>query len=298
MNNEDETLFFSIHYRRSLFFEDTVLRIANAGYKFLIYHTGGENRFDKFGIQHPNIIYRETTPTSFDGAMMELRQSNLFNGYKYLIHLDNDCFLSGTLELEEYLHECVEDRYDFVCHTVGKPYLEYNEYPKRKQITEVQDIKFLDGEPPVPVPHFENAYLFITKRIWDRLTVHDVGHMRRFIHAVYKNKAKIGAHKCKYMWNYTNYGMEWFHIGHLMEKYLTIESGQNLTKYNSQSSFDQFRIAYFVAQEEIYGHRIYQDNTIRNNLERLYEYMGSREYLLSIWNEITKETCMENWKKC
>lgn len=295
MIQKDEVLFFSIHYRRSLFFEDTVLRIMNAGYKFLIYHTGGNNGFGKFAAQHPNIIYKETNPTSFDGAMMELRQSNLLDRYKYLVHLDNDCFLSGTTDLEEYLSECIEENYDFVCHTVSEPYLKYDEYPKGKHIIEVKDLRFADGDPPVPVPHFENAYLFISKSMWDRLSAHDVGHMRRFISAVHRNRAKIGAHKCRYMWNYTNYGNEWFHIGHLMEKYLTIENGQNLFKYNKESSFDQFRIAYFLAQEELYGYGIYRDNTIRENLNKLYDHMGGREYLLSKWNETVKGTCLENW---
>lgn len=287
--------FYTNYYKQTHFFDDTIRRIANAGYKWVVLLTGPPGPFRGCPIDHPNVQIVQGPPTSYDNGMMIFKQNNLLPETELICHIDCDCFLSGTEELEEYIQEFQDVEYDYACHTVGSP--ASSRYPTDTHIAPVYDQHFKDNgptEPPTPEPHYENAYQLIRKSIWNKLTVQEVGHHRRFLYALDQHGAKFGSHRANYRWDYTNWGREWWHIGHIFEKYSTIESGQSYDKYNSESEFDMFRAGFFAAQERIYGD-IYPE-PFRQRVHQFYEYFGGKQAVLNCWDIIVSGTCMENWK--
>jgi hypothetical protein len=233
--------------------------------------------------------------------MMAFKANNLLNIApiaQYIIHLDNDCFLSDTNELEEYIEEFIAGDYDYACHLVSQAVAD--QFKSDSHICHVtnQSIVYLDDSGiPSPFPHYENAYQIMKKSMWDRLSVEEVGHHRKFIAALHKQGAKMGAHKASYLWDYTNWGKEWLHIGHIMEKHISLEgsSTQELTKYNKNSDFDRFRAGYFAAQERYYGSKIYSDR-MHSRLQIYYAHFGGKDIVLDAWDRICRGTCMENWR--
>lgn len=298
---KEEVLFYSNHYKRCWFFEDTVRRIADAGYKWAILLTGSPGPFRHCHVDHPRVKFYETSQTSYDSGMVTFKRSGILlqPGVKYLVHIDNDCFLNGIQELEEYLEEFVDGGYDYACHLVGNPAA--SRYPTETHIAHVFDQKMIPSldtpDTPTPDPHYENAYQAIRVSAYQKLTEFDVGHHRRFLAALHKTGAKMGAHKASYRWDYSNWGKEWFHVGHIFEKYLQLEANNlaGIQRYNPDSEFDLFRCGFFVAQERCYGN-IYPSSFVPA-LEAYYAHMGGQDRALECWSRLTQGTCMENWVK-
>jgi hypothetical protein len=285
--------FYTNYYKQTHFFDDTIRRVANAGYQWVVLLTGPPGPFRDCPVNHPNVRIVQGPPTSYDNGMMIFKQKGLLPDTELICHIDCDCFLNGTDELHEYIDEFERDSYDYACHTVGST--ASNRYTSDGLIAPVHDQMFKDNgpsEPPTPEPHYENAYQLIRKSIWDKLTVHDVGHHRRFLYALHQHGAKFGSHKATYRWDYTNWGKEWWHIGHIFEKYSTLESAGHITKYNPESEFDMFRAGFFAAQEAWYGHDIYPA-WFHKRLNKFYDHFGGLDAVLYCWARVIQGTCME-----
>lgn len=299
MVDQDEVLLYSNHFKRCRFFEDTVRRLADAGYTWVILHTGPPGHFRECQVEHPFVVKMRANPTSYDSGMMTFKGAGMLEhpDVKYLVHIDNDCYLSGLDEFEAVLEEFVSGCYDYACHLVGRA--SNDRYASSGQLSRVDDQMFKDNgpnEPPTPEPHYENAYQIIRKQLWDKLSMHDVGHHRRFLKALADRGAVFGARKASYHWDYSNYGKEWFHVGHLFEKHLQLEANNRdaIRRYNPESDFDLFRAGYFAAQEEYYGD-IYPA-AFKAALAFYWTHMGGRTKCLDTWTKYTTGTCMENWK--
>lgn len=299
MIDKSKIVFVSNYYRHSFFFKDTIRRILNSGYDVVIQSTGGSNEFGTLNLTHPQLSVVNAGNKSYDAGVVSLKENINFSKYDYIILLDNDLFMSSIVEMEEYIGEFIGGGYDFACHLVGEKYSNMYDYGN-KHIAEVKDQAFLPPElidqPDIltPSPHWENAYLIVRREMWDKMSSLDVSHHRRFIHAVHRENAKLGSHKANYRWGFTNWGREWFHVGHLMSYYLYLE-GKNIEKFDRDSEFDLFRAGYFFAQEEKYGPGIYSSK-INESLMMLEKHIGGKSKALDVWNKYIKDTCMENWE--
>jgi len=292
-------LFYTNYYKQTHFFDTTIRRIANAGFPIVVLLTGESGPFRKCPVQHDNVTIIEGPHQgcSFDLGMQIFKKHRLLEVHAptVLCHIDCDCFLSGLQELSNYINSFEKGKYDYACHTVGS--LSSNKYLSDEPIGHVYDQMFNDNgpsEPPSPEPHYENAYQLVRKSIWDKLTVEEVGHHRRFLAALHKHGAKFGSHHASYRWDYTNWGKEWFHIGHIFEKFDTLEHGQPIDKYNPDSEFDLFRAGFFAAQERCYGSHTYPTE-FHASLNAFYQHFGGKDRTLECWDRLVKGTCMENW---
>jgi hypothetical protein len=218
-----------------------------------------------------------------------------FAGHEVILLIDNDCFLSGTEHLDKFLYDFVKGDYDFACHHVSRH--DYKGYQFEGCIAPVPDQKFGPANiyPGfVPIPHWENAYLLIRKELWDRLSEDDVSHTRKWIKAVVREKAKLGAHRAEYRATHTHFGDEWFHVGNLMNYYNKIDSG-DARGFRHDSGLDMSRLGYFVAQADIYSIDIYPQ-TQRRNLLKIVTSHG-KNHVLAAWERLTEGTCMQTWSK-
>lgn len=299
--NKSEVVIFSNHHRRNEFFEDTMLRFMKAGYFVMVQDTGGENPFGKFSVRFPGfLLHKQIASTSYDGGMMEWKRSNLFDKkVKYLVHVDNDCFVSDMSGFEEYLTEFIQDDYDFAGHLVSEASCNRYDY-SNSRLAPIKDMTITvpsnPNDIPTPQPHYETSYTIIKKDLWDDLTIEEVGHMRRFVVAMHNRGAKFASHKASYRWNYTSWGKEWLHLGDIMGKYYVLASNDPF-KYNPDGEFDKYRIGWFAFHDEVYpDSEVFAHPHIRARLNSLYEYFGGKEKVLDCWKALTKNTCMENWK--
>jgi len=108
---------------------------------------------------------------------------------------------------------------------------------------------------------------------------------------MYELGAKFGAHRCNHRLTFSHFGDEWFHVGALMASYYrVIKVDLNV---DPSSIIEASRIGYFAAQERHYG-EIYHDID-KAKLQRFYNHFGGKSAVLSAWDELTKDTCMQDW---
>jgi hypothetical protein len=291
---EDKVTIVSNHHRRSLFFESTMQRLSDAGFKKIVIQNTGAGPMGNY--QGPSSKIINLGQSTYDNGMIKLKQTLSNDDSEYIVLIDNDCFLSDTNHFKEYLNDFEKGNYDFACHFIGA-HLYTDDYVFKGSLAPVTDQKILPADVfpwIVPDPHWENAYLIIRRSMWDKLSVDDVSHGRKYIAALVRENAKLAVHKALYVGTHSHYGDEWFHVGALMRHYHLIES-KKLGQVSVESPFDKARLGYFIFQEEIYGD-IYPGN-IKQNLEAFYTKLGGKDSCLTAWKELIKGTCMEGWQK-
>jgi hypothetical protein len=231
--------------------------------------------------------------------MMEWRRSGLLSGpHKYIVHIDNDLFLSGTREFTEYLEEFVQGGYDFAGHLVSQATCDRYQYSSGT-LAHVQDLWIQPatgpGDVATPNPHWETSYMILKTSLWESLTVEEVGHMRKFVIAMSQRGARMAAHKATYRWDYSAWGKEWFHLGHIMEKYSKLENSTPFA-YGPESSFDKFRVGWLAFHKLIYPEsNIFSKVDAR--LTELVNYFGGEKVILDYFHDLARGTCLENWSR-
>jgi hypothetical protein len=290
------TILISSHHRRSLFFEKGIKLLVDK-YPLILQNTeNSDHGFGEFGLHHPNItIHKNNKQMSYDESMVQFKSILKDYSFDNLVFLDNDIFFTNTKYFEAQLKEFVDDNYDYCCHFIG-PYermmneIDFGQYGMRQ----VKEVKFTPWEYYpyfAPAPHWENAFMFISKRLWDALTPDEVSHGRKFIRATFEKGFKMGTRKCNYRGTYTHFGDGWFHVGALMSYYYRLEI-LNPDGLDVKSSTDMARIGYFIVQRNIFGKDIYSER-INSNLNVICLLLGGENIPLNAWNEHIKGTCME-----
>lgn len=297
----DRVLVISTHYKRSGFFETTVRRLLNDGFFVAVLDTGNGSfggRFSVSVMRHKNLFTFSTNPTSYDGSMIEWKTKFLpmFQPPPdYIVYIDNDLYLSGTEELKQYLTEFVSKDIDFASHLVREDVRRRYSFAPGEQIALVDNMVIHPGEIPTPEPHFESSYMIIKHSLWEQLSTEDVGHMRKFITSISNHNAKIGAHYADYLWNYSAWGREWFHVGDIMNRYGQLDGSQPFR--HTGSEYDLFRVGYFAAHEKYYpGSSILSAPQVKDRLVELYNLVGGKKEALACWDRISQNTCLQNWK--
>lgn len=291
--NKDSILLISNHHRRSPFFESSMRRLWDDGFQNVIIQNTGGGEFCNYAGPAREIFNSSQIP--YDSGMVNFKARLANESCDAIALMDNDCFLGGTEHFKRYVEDFISGGFDFACHFIqAGMYAGLTE--KHGCIYKVPQVKMLSSDVfpfIVPEPHFENAYLLISKQMWDRLSSDDVSHGRKFIAALVREKAKFGAHEAKYVGSHSHYGDEWFHVGNLMSYYHHVESG-SIDCVSSGSQLDKSRLGYFAVMEDSYG-EIYPAS-YKASLDRFYQRLGGRDQCRSAWNELTKDTCMMDWK--
>lgn len=273
---KQSTLIISNHHRRSYLFEQTMNMLWNNGYQNILIHDTGNCTWGKY--QGKCSEYKELGWISYDQGMIEFKKRIDTSKYKRIIMLDNDLFLSDINHFEKYLSEFITDKYDFACHHVSADCYKDYIYQQDNCITllDKQDFIPTDVYPGfVPNPHWENAYLIITTELFNKISQDDISHGRKWIKAMARENARMGAHKANYKLIYSHYGPEWFHVGNLFGYYYRLENQQ---EFNPESTLDMSRLGYFFHQES------FCPGITPNGL--LDKYKDFETVALKKWNEL------------
>lgn len=296
----DSTIILSNHHRRSPYFEDTLRRLHNDGWTVWVQETGGA----KWGqCQGPYAEHINSGTKSYDQAMIlwkralrQWQQAGKLDRVDRILFLDNDCFLSGTNHLQKYIQDFIDGGYDFASHHVSEDCYNDHVFEGDSCIAEVKNQTFepADIYPGFcPNPHWENAYMLITKELYNKLSEADVGHGRKWIKAMVREGAKLGAHKAEYRLRYSHFGDEWFHVGNLMHYYYKIERGD--LSFSPDSELDMSRLGYFNSTVRAKFKQWFGPVTNTVRLPIANEH-GNYERSLEAWDNLISGTCMENWE--
>lgn len=289
--DKSRVLVVSHHHKRSVFFEDTMWRLWDAGYKKIFIQNTGIETWGKY--QGPGML-RNLGIQSYDQAQQNLYQaaSRSSDAFDYIVWIDNDCWLSSLNHFEQYLQDFIDGGYDFSSHFVSGKSLEGYNF-QGKTIVPVQNQQFLHSEHYpgfCPEPHWENAYMIMKFSSYLKLSNHDVSHGRLWLKAIHDHGMKMGVHQANYLGSYTHYGTEWFHMGYFMAYMSKIED--RFMDWNLDSEQDMFRLGCIIEQGCIYGHHIYPHN-INLYFDSLPLYIIQKA--TSTWHKFVEGTCMAKW---
>lgn len=295
--NKDKILIYSNHHRRSPWFERTIQRLWDDGFKnIVIQNTGGNGDFHQYQGPAKQIIH--AGHQTYDSGMRGFKRTLNVKDIDAMVLIDNDCFLSGTAHFNKYVEEFLEQGYDFASHYVSaSAYVDaqHETYKAGRCIADSVEQKFLQAEvfPGfVPEPHWENAYLIIRPEMWNRLTDDDVSHGRKYLKALTREGAKMGTHEAKYVGTHSHYGEEWFHVGALMQFYYYVESGA-VDKFNEASTFDMARLGYFLDTETKFPGSL--PDRYKANIAKIMNKLTNKDAPISAWKGLTSGTCIETW---
>lgn len=289
-------LVISNHHRRSLFFEESMQKLWDAGFnRMWIQDTGAERWGPYLG---PKSFYWRSGNIPYDRGVQNFKRQ-ITGDYDTILMIDNDCFISDVEVIKQYIKDFEDGGYDFAAHHVSKDCYDGYEFGD-STICEVTNQTFepADIYPGFcPVPHWENAYLLIKKTLWDSLTEDEVGHGRKWLKAIHERKAKMGAHYADYRLTYSHHGPGWFHVGNLFAYYNRLE--EQVPRFVLDSELDMSRLGYFYAQRNTYGRGAYPEGPgiypdgIEAKLDLIQDDIADKALLA--WKRLTSDTCMENW---
>jgi len=317
-----EVVILCCHLNRNLFFEDSIKRLWEVGFKNVWIMQTSKPTFGKYqgpyskyieplltlhlsAIPNYNLLWNEAILT----FQKELKVSKL--DYQYVFLMDFDLFFTDTKEFLETLDELVEEQYDHVSRlNLEQVDRNYN-WGKKNNIVEIPDVKHHDcphkgKEYPITVPQFCTGWEIISKKLWESFTEYEFAHWGRMISGAVDRGFKMGAQKCTHgiELNMTisgpghaeqAWGKEWFHVGRL-PRYYSMVDVQKFDFLHPGHGPHLFRMGLFAKQAEIYGEHIYPTD-IQKKLEATYKYVGGRDKCLKEWNHWTKGTPLEHWEK-
>lgn len=290
---KQDTLIISNHHKRSLFFEESMRRLADHGYTNIIIQDTGSESWGAY--QGPKSLYYRSGSIPYDAGVVNFKNRILplvSKPWSRILMIDNDCFISDPTVVDKYIEDFENGTYDFSCHHVSaSDYDGYEFGDSSIAPVENQAFKPADIYPGFcPVPHWENAYLLINRGTWEALSSDDVSHGRKWIKAMATNRVRFGAHAANYRLTYSHFGEGWFHVGSLFAYHYRLEHAN--PQFHSDSELDLSRLGYFMHEHARNGTTY--PAVVEQNLERF-----SDETLIKAceaWERLTEGTCMEDFQ--
>ena len=284
-----KTILVTLYHRRNVLYEEGISKFLEAGYPLYLYETIDQNSFGNFGIVHDNVVHLEAIQGSYDAAMMDLKNKLDHLEWNTVVFLDSDIFFDDITYAEKLVKQFNESDYGF-CSYFENVFVYDSKYVFDGLIAEVKNQTFeAVNQPPYnfkPVPHYENAFMFIKRNTWNKLIPGHFTNTRELIRGIMEAKTKIGVHEREARLTYSHKGEGWFHIGNLTQYYNILDGGE-LHRLDSKSEIDKARIGFFVFQRERYGKEIYSEfvNLYLNNAAKLF---GGEKEVLASWNRLYK----------
>lgn len=287
MIDHSRVLVLSNHYYRSLYFEETMQDLWDKGFKNIFIQDTGSEAWGPY--QGPKSFYHRSGVISYDQGMVNFKKLLSGIDYDVILMIDNDCFIKDISQVNKFIHDFQQDNYEFSCHHVTKKMYDGYQFGD-STISHVTNQTFepCDIYPGFkPYPHWENAYLLITRKVWDSLSSNDISHGRKWLRAMWNMGVKMGAHIANFRMTYTQHGEGWFHVGNLMAYYHKLEKNE---LFDRSSQLDMSRLGYFYAQEAKYGSDTYS-STIKARLDNIPPQVIAKA--MEAWKLLVNNTCME-----
>lgn len=206
-----------------------------------------------------------------------------------VVFVDSDTFFENIDYAEKLIKQFNESNFGF-CSYLENVFDYKPEYVFSGAIAEVNDQYFEEvDQPPYtfkPIPHYENAFMMIKRKVWDNLRIQCFINTRELVKGIFEAKAKIGIHYRDKKLVYSHKGNGWFHVGALTKYYYMMENG-DLSQLDPDSEIDKARIGYFVAQRERYGREIYADH-INENVTKAAEIFGGEGIVKLAWVNLSE----------
>ncbi len=282
-----KTILVTLYHRRSLLYEEGISKFLDAGYSLYLYETVDNNTFGTFGIVHDNVIHLEAELGSFDNGMVDLKDKLSKYDWDTVVFLDSDIFFDDITYAEKLIKQFNESDYDFVSY-LENAYVYDSKFQFDGLIAEVRHQGFepVDQLPYTfkPNPHYENAFMLIKRKVWNRLKKENFINTREIVRAVYDSHAKIGVHKREARLTYSHKGDGWFHVGNLTQYYNILDKG-DIHLLNLVSEVDKARIGYFAYQRNRYGKEIYSE-FVNLYLDQAIKLFGGEDSVLDAWNKL------------
>lgn len=283
---KDSTLIISNHHRRSTMFEHFMTQVYDAGFKHIWIQDTGSEAIGKY--QGPYEKYWGIGSVPYDRGMASFKQRLPSADYERILLIDNDCFVTPEA-IERFITDFDKGDYDFGSHHIGADCYDES-YQFDGCIAEVKHQKILPSDVYpgiVPEPHWENAFLLIKQGMWNRLSIDDVSHGRKYIAALVREKAKLGAQRAQYRLGYSHFENGWFHIGHLMAFIHAVEHG-NLSQFSTDSELALSRLGFLWYQQDRFGN--FYTTGMSNTLEKLKDLRSSA---MLAWERLIKDTVLD-----
>ena len=298
MINKDKVIFVTCHYRRSLFFEETVKMITEAGYKWLIQDTylNPDPHFGEFSVSNSNIeiIPSDHANMWVDECMLGYKNILKNRDWDVMVHIDNDMFITGMKHMIDYINEFIDGGYDY-CSYFTKPNKTYTfDDSIIVNLRELNKVPLPNFPHLTPEPNFESAYKLTSRRAWDQLTDDNFKDGRLGILAFYDNGSKMGVRSANFKYGWTHYGEEWLHMGNHFNYYDKIQTN-DITSLKPDREYDVAKIGYFLAQKVHFGSGIYSE-LINNNLKTICNHLGGEQNVIDGWNTFVEGTTMNKWR--
>ncbi len=320
MFNPQDILILCCWFKRNLFFEDSIRRLWDCGFKNIwLIETSPESWGSYQGpwfrylraplIQHPHM------PTLFSSwskaitiCQKEIKESGI--NYTHLFLMDFDLFLANTKEFLLTLDEVIRGQYDHVSRLRDAKEATLYQWPSNQYIIPIQETTFTPTSTGSDIfymqPEYTTGWEVFSRQLWESFSEYELGEWTRIMKAAVERDAKMGAQKSFYgaeirmngsTWPVISeraWGKEWFHVARLPLHYTLVETRQ-FDRLVSDHGPNLFRIGFFAKQEEIYGPGIYP-RKIRDDLEATYQHMGGREKCLKEWEIWVRDTPMQDWQ--
>lgn len=282
-----KTILVTLYHKRSLFYEEGIAHLLDAGFPLIIYETGVDQGFGHFGLVHENVTqYESQTSIPYDQGVVDLKDILAKHEWDTVVFLDSDLFFENAKYAKALIKQFNKTDFGYCSYfensTIYKP-----EYKFDGLIAEVKNQKFEPVEyyPGFyPQPHWENAFMLIKRTLWDKLSKDDVSHGRKMVKAIFESGVKMGVHKRDSKLVFSHKGDGWFHVGNLTRYYNLLEDGL-FDSLSKDSNVDTARIGYFIAQRSKYGKEIYSD-AVNKNLDLAIEKLGGASFLHVCWADL------------
>lgn len=293
-------IFACCHIKRSLFFEESMKKLWDAGFHRIWIQQTGTDTFGPY--QGPCEYYwpaPHAGPCLWEtGLKCFHKNTDQREDWEYLFLCDFDLFFLDTKELIQFINETIEGSYDHVSRFKDRN--DQSKYDfKNKLITHVPEIIIHPGDVehdwPSPTPHFATGYEIFSKSLWNSYTDYDLGDGRRMYREAVLRGFKMGVQYSNYGSGEQCWGDEWFHVSNLTAFYHMVDGSQRIDVVADRQDH-LFRIGFFAAQEEYYGPDIYS-NQIKNNLSQIYQLMGGKDKCLAAWHKEIEGKPMQDWMK-
>lgn len=239
---------------------------------------------DRLGFAGYHVIYQDTSTISYDQGMVNFKTKDMLWNFDIVAFIDNDLFMSGTEYFTRLLNDFISGGYGFCSYLVSDADWHYTLDGLIAPVTDQSYKETNDIYKFCPVPHWENAYMFLTRELWEKLTPDDLANSRNMIRAIHNSGAKMGTHKAGYKLTYSHFGPEWFHVGNLMKYYYIMEN-MDLSKLDLESDIDTSRIGLLLEQRNKYGRDFYQQGDFNLSLDIITK-QRPEQFFLDKWKSL------------
>lgn len=284
-----KTILVTLYHRRNVLYEEGISKFLEAGYSLYLYESVDNNSFGTFGIINDNVIHMEAILGSFDDGMVDLKDKLSKYEWDTVVFLDSDISFEDITYAEELIKQFNESDFGF-CSYLENAYVYDSKYVFNGLIAEVKNQSFEPADQPPytfkPNPHYENAFMLIKRKVWNRLKKENFINTRELVRAICATRVKIGVHKRESRLTFSHKGEGWFHMGNLTQYYNILDRG-DLHLLNLVSEVDKARIGFFIFQRNRYGEKIYSE-FVNLYLTQAAKLFGGEEVVLEAWNNLYK----------